>query len=323
MSRESRLLLVGVWANRNWVLGNLVLETKLRLKKISKIWWIFSVFAGKSKLEKFFHFPLPRAGSYFFSYLSIFESYLKRNPNKYKNRSIVFYPHNEPEIGSLQHQVEVLNSSFAVYFMCAKNANELIASGLDSKKVRMAYFAIDIDCIKMHEVKSDKRTVVLASRFGTRKGLEILPELVREMPECNFIAIGRGWERFIKESGLDLEENFAYTKFDKESRSRIMSKAQVFLSLSKLEGGPVPLIEAMYMDVTPVATDTGFAKDFISDRVNGILLPLNPTLEIVKQGIIDAATILERPSKAVSFLTWDRLVKMILEDHFKIINTKK
>ena len=105
------MLLVGVWVNRNWILGNWIREVQARGKEWSSLYWLPSVLANKHWLEKFLKPPLPKVDAYFFSYLSIFERYLEKNSH-YENRSIILYTHNDPELGSSEHQVEILNRAF-------------------------------------------------------------------------------------------------------------------------------------------------------------------------------------------------------------------
>ena len=93
-----------------------------------------------------------------------------------------------------------------------------------------------------------------------------------------------------------------------------MSRASVFLSLSNLEGGPVPLIEAMALGVAPVATNTGFARDVILRNDAGIIIPINESVLKIKEAITSAALLQGDISGAVSHLTWDRIAKLTFED---------
>ena len=77
---------------------------------------------------------LPGGQAYFFSYLTIFEKYFMNNQSRYSDNSIVLYPHNEPELGSLFHQAQILNNAHAVYFFCSNDANALVNSGLIESK---------------------------------------------------------------------------------------------------------------------------------------------------------------------------------------------
>lgn len=318
--RSQSLLLIGVWVNRNWILGNWIKEIQSRSAGRARIHWVASVFAKKHFWEKFLKFPLPTFGAYFFSYPSIFESYLISNPNRYQYRSIVNYTHNLDELGSLNHQVQILNQAHSVHFNCSADSNALIEAGLDATKVRLVLGAVDSDCRLQKDIQKEPKTILLASRFSERKGLSILPEVVKLLPDWKFIILGRGWEEFLKKSNLANNQNIEYRFFDKESRNVAMSRATLFLSLSTLEGGPIPLIESMSMGLIPVATDTGFARDVIIDGKNGIIIPNPPTPEQVQYAIYAAEALDGSPEDSVKNLNWERLAKIVMDDAKEIWN---
>jgi glycosyltransferase involved in cell wall biosynthesis len=179
---------------------------------------------------------------------------------------------------------------------------------------------VDVDCVPDSSVSRKDNLVVLASRYGPRKGLEILPEIVAARPDLDFIALGRGWEEFISSTSLAISSNFSYVMFNKENRNRIFSEATIFISLSNLEGGPVPLIEALDMGVIPIATRTGFAPDLIQEGENGYLLPLVPKVSEVLDTLQEAlSTKLKVKS---SGLSWDRITSMTIKD-LREIQTNK
>ena len=321
--KKSRsLLLVGVWVNRNWILGNWIREIESRSLGSARVHWTASVFAQKHFWEKFVKFPLPRYGAYFFSYPSMFESYLKSNPGRFKNRSIVNYTHNMEELGDLNHQAQILNQAYSIHFNCSTNANSLIEAGLVPTKVRLVFGAVDVDCCQQAGIQREPKTVLLASRFSERKGLGIFPEIVKLLPGWKFVILGRGWEDFLKEAGLINNPNIEYQFFNKEARNIAMSRATLFLSLSSLEGGPIPLIESMSMGVIPVATDTGFARDIIVDGKNGVVIPNPPTAVQVHKAILSASELTGSPEESVRHLSWDRLANIVMSDAEAIWNSE-
>ena len=287
----------------------------------TKLHWVVSVFAEKHFWERFVKFPLPKYAAYFFSYPSMFESYLKSNPGRYKNRSIVNYTHNLDELGNLKHQAMILNQSHSVHFNCSADAEALVAVGLEPSKVRMIFGAVDEDCKPQVGISREPKTILLASRYGERKGLDVFPALVKLLPEWKFIILGRGWEDFLKNENLLDKPNIEYQFFNKEARNIAMSRATIFLSLSKLEGGPIPLIESMAMGVIPVATDTGFARDIIVQGKNGLVIPNPPTALQVRDAILLAETLTGSPQESVKDLNWDRLSGIIMNDAQEIWST--
>lgn len=306
------MLLIGVWVNRNWILGNWIREVKARSRSNFTIRWVPFIYSGKRSIENFLVPKFLKHDAYFFSYPTIFRKYLESNFNEYAQRSIVLYPHCEPEMGTLEQQVELLNNAFSIHFYCSSDAYKLRDLGLKSEKIRLAFCAVDVDCVPDSNASRKRNLVVLASRYGPRKGLEILPEIVSARPDLDFIALGRGWEEFIGSSTLSSAKNFSYIKFNKVNRNRVFSEAALFLSLSNLEGGPVPLIEALDMGVIPIATRTGFAPDLITEGENGYLLPLVPTASEVLVAIQTALSAQLRVKS--SGLTWDRITSMTIQD---------
>ena len=314
------MLLIGVWVNRNWILGNWIREVKARSKLNFTIRWVPFIYSGKRRIENLFVPKFLKHDAYFFSYPTIFRKYLESNYDEYAQRSIILYPHCEPEMGTLQEQVNLLNNAFSIHFYCSSDAYKLRDLGLSPEKIRLAFCAVDVDCVPDSSVTRKNNLVVLASRYGPRKGLEILPEIVKARSDLEFIALGRGWEEFIHSTSLASAKNFSYTKFNKENRNRILSEATIFISLSNLEGGPVPLIEALDMGVIPIATKTGFAPDLIREGENGYLLPLVPTVSEVLDAIQKAlSTKLKVKS---SGLTWDRITSMTIQDLREIQSNK-
>ena len=314
------MILIGVWANRNWILGNWIKEVKLRHPHDFKLWWIPSIYAGKRKLEKYIRFPIPKAKAYFFSYPTIFRFYLEKNPKKFINNSLVLYPHNEPEMGSVSEQVDLLNKAHKVYFYCKQDAENLASRGLKSEKIVIANCAVDNDCVLDNKEIREEKTIILASKFGPRKGAELLPGIINKLPDWNFIVMGRGWGNFLKQEKLLNAPNLTYIQFNKKNRSKYFSKAKIFLSLSNLEGGPVPLIESMALGVIPISTSTGFAPEFIKDGTNGYLLPLNPNPDFIVSKIISVNKLTESPEFSVAHLTWDRITRLTYSDLLSITN---
>lgn len=318
--RQQKMLLVGVWANRNWILGNWIKEVKAREPQIFRLRWVPTIFASKRKLEKLAYVPFAEYGSYFFSYITIFEKYVSKNFSKYAQKSIVLYPHNESEMGSLDHQAQVLNYAHSVYFFCSQDAMSLASHGLLEDKIRLAYCAVDVDCFASDNFKRRRKTIVLASKFGPRKGLEILPQIVEQLPDWNFTALGRGWNGFISRTSLKHLPNFSFQVFNKSSRNQVFAESEIFMSLSSLEGGPVPLIEAAQLGCKVVTTDTGFARDLFEDKKHGTIISKHPTAEEVVTAIREVGEMEYVPNEAVKLLTWDRIASLMLNDHFKIVS---
>jgi glycosyltransferase involved in cell wall biosynthesis len=80
----------------------------------------------------------------------------------------------------------------------------------------------------------------------------------------------------------------------------------VFVSPSRLEGGPIPLLEAMMENVVPVASDTGFARDVISHGTNGYIFPVDAEIDAISGYVDQAFQNTSDIRSSVQNMTWER-----------------
>jgi glycosyltransferase involved in cell wall biosynthesis len=102
-----------------------------------------------------------------------------------------------------------------------------------------------------------------------------LLELMRLLPHRRFHLIGRKWEQYALFAAMKALPNFSYLTIPYQQYPEQYRKFDVFLSMSTLEGGPIPLLEAMMCNAVPVASDTGFAPDLIRHGENGFLFDID------------------------------------------------
>jgi glycosyltransferase involved in cell wall biosynthesis len=302
-------------SNYRWILGHWVRQISKCVPGSSTIWWIPISFSKSGILNEILKkFPLPRSRAYFFTQPTLFENYLRNMPERLEGRAVVLYTHNDNSLGDDLHQVEVLSKCNKVHFMCSLDAERLVKSGLAVAKARTILGAVDSNCFKILSVERKEKSILLSSKFGPRKGGNVLSDLVKSMPEWTFTILGTGWEEYIHEKGLNNYSNFEYILWNESARNYLMSRHTIFLSLSNLEGGPIPLIEALNCGMFAIATDTGFARDIIADGINGRILPIESDYEKVKSSIIDAKLNEAKSIESVSELSWDRLARLYLCD---------
>lgn len=309
---------MGHRSNRNWILGNWILECQKRIPIKSRVLWLPISFAKKRKVEKLFPKNLPKADVYFFSYPSTFSWFAENS--RIANRSIVLYTHNEqPELGSDESQAELLNQSHSVHFFSSTDAERLHFANLQREKIRIANGAIDLDLPKSQIAwNSREPVVVLASQFGYRKAPDRLPVIVRAMKDWNFVLLGRKWENFLRENSLNHESNFEYFDFSKDSRNYFFPKGKIFLSFSILEGGPIPLLESIYSGMVPIVSDTGFARDLLGKTNTSNIFRVNADNSEIVQ-LIQNARQEESLREEVSLkYTWDRIARLIVQDSMEI-----
>ena len=312
------ILWIGSIRNKKWILGNWILENRKRIPLRSATVWLPLTFAKNHRVNSLFPKKLPKSRVYFFSYPTTFAWYSEQKD--IASRSIVLYTHNEqPELGSDEFQVQLLNRAFAVHFFSSADAARLLKQGLNEEKIRVVNGAIDLDLPRGNiPWENREQLVIMASRFGYRKNPGLLTSVIRAIPEWNFLLLGRGWDDYLKENSLSKLSNLEYVIMNKESRNSQFPRGRVFLSTSTLEGGPIPLLESMYVDVSPVVSNTGFAQDVILENVSSHIFEQGATVDKIAEMISFCPPLTEANKRFLEKFSWDFIARQIFSDFLEI-----
>jgi glycosyltransferase involved in cell wall biosynthesis len=111
--------------------------------------------------------------------------------------------------------------------------------------------------------KRGKRIVWVGTPVN-RKRPEVLIEMIQKFPEEHFRIVGKNWENSIYWSTLNLHQNVEYVELTGPLASSHLDGCDIFLMTSRIEGGPMPLMECVAAGLSPViATKTGFTEDIL------------------------------------------------------------
>lgn len=257
---------------------------------------------------------LPRAKHYFFSHYSLVGKYLKRQPDQMSAAKIlVWYTHPRDETPeSIRQHLAVFNGAVdKLVFACASNRDLWLSRGLHPERGIVVLGGADPGMFRGH--RRDDGAIGLSSAFYERKNPDVLLELIKRMPHRRFELLGRGWNQYALFEEMLAAPNFSYRTAPYREYPAIYAGWDVFLSMSTLEGGPIPLLEAMMENAVPVASDTGFAPDLIRPGSNGfIFAPDAPAAEIA--ALIEQAFALDSDVRAsVLAYDWDNFSRQIME----------
>ena len=258
-------------ADKDWIFGAKV----RRLAKFSDL-----------NSNTYFHNrlrDLPDSDGYFFVFHQYFYRAIRHNPKILNRKNIVMFTHpNWTFSFSESHVIWCLNKADKVICLNSKVQRELIAAGLDAKKTSLIHIASDPDFFYKHERKTGD--VGFCSAFGERKNPDLVYQLVKNMPERKFHLIGRYWKNYERYDEMKNMANFTYyNNKSYDTYPDLYSKIDIFISPSILEGGPVPVLEAMLSNCFPIASKTGFCPDVISDGKNGFLFDIDAEYsEVIK-----------------------------------------
>ena len=249
-----------------------------------------------------------------------FFNYQKRKLFKNHSKNYVWFTHIEYE----KHQVKekaLINSLKKVTGIFCTNSsvkNYLIKKGCEPKKVHLVLGAADPNLFS-YKKDATRDKVGFCSAFYDRKNPEKIYELVKLMTEYNFILVGKGWSNYENFQEMLSLPNFTYVEpLDYSEYPNLYSEMKVFVSTSDIEGGPIPLMEAMMSNVMPVVSDTGFASDIIINGKSGYIFPVNENIEIIANLVKKAFLNKNDVRQSVLNYSWKNFSRKIIKSFLQI-----
>lgn len=257
--------------------------------------------------------PLPDASCYFFSHYMYFAKALGESAIRL-NRStvLVFATHLEPEKHRLttRQLARLTRRCDAVICMNAALRQELHNAGANLDKLHVVVGAADAQVYRPHD-RDANGYVGLCSAYYARKSPELVAAIVQNLPHRKFVLLGRSWHSFEGYAALCALPNFEYVETGYENYAAWYSKMSVFVSVSRLEGGPIPLIEAMMSNAVPVASRTGFAPDLVCHGHNGYLFDPDASVAEICGLIENAFNLKADVASTVRHCDWQEFVARI------------
>ena len=123
---------------------------------------------------------------------------------------------------------------------------------------------------------------VSAEYNSPRKRIELLPEVSRLLTTRGvaheFVVTGLGWPELLRSpgfAGLPIRHEMVPSYFD---MAELYKGLNAYLCLSRVEGGPMPVFEALASGVPVVSTDIGSVKDYLHDGAEYMKIPFDDPL---------------------------------------------
>jgi len=194
----------------------------------------------------------------------------------------------------------------------------LAATGVDPEKLEVICGGADPHLFKPHVRQTG--ALGFSTAFYPRKNPDCIFQIVEQLPEVRFYLFAptpgrhgdhRRWVHYERFSELMTLPNLTYIEAPYPEIARCYQKIDVFCSVSKLEGGPIPLVEAMRSNCVPVVSRTGFAEDLICHGQNGYLFPVDASVEAICSLIKKALAFEGEIHPTVEHLTWEKYAKKI------------
>jgi glycosyltransferase involved in cell wall biosynthesis len=256
----------------------------------------------------------PPAKNYFFSHHSLFETFVARETDKLKDAKVfVWYTHPRVETPtSIARLLIAFDKATKIIFTCESNRQVWLDRGLPEEKTVVILGAADPNLFRYHERTGDG-VIGLSSAFYERKNPDVLLDLIKQLPHREFLLLGRNWNQYALFEEMRALPNFTYKTAPYRDYGKIYSTFDVFLSISRLEGGPIPLVEAMMSNAVPVASRTGFAPELIRHGENGFLFDTAASAETIAELIESAYELNGNIRETVEQLTWANLSASVVK----------
>lgn len=265
-----------------------------------------------------FHYSdkdVPSAKVYYVSHYQKFFTLLLKNPHILNGKIVIQYTHYTKDRYLTDIQAaRFLNLSTVIYTMNEVTRQKLICDGTEPQKIQTKYIAVDpsLFYVEVANELHDKPVIGFNLRYQAkksyilRKNYEVIIDIIKKIDFCDVVLLGKNWEEYDRFKEVADLPHFTYIESSYREYQKYYAKMDIFVSVSKLEGGPVPMLEAMFCNVFPVVSNTGFAPDLITNGENGILFDADSSteqiIEKIKEGIKKSKG--SKVANTVNYLTW-------------------
>jgi len=201
-------------------------------------------------------------------------------------------------VASIHHIDNDLNKEPASYSdsimtVCQEWHNQLILEGVDEERLVMVRNGINTEVFypsslnerdqlrRQYCIPEDSFVIGFSAKKSSdssnRKGINVLEKLIAESRTNSssvwWVIRGPGWQNLVDEQS-QLGANIIYLPFllEQEDVAKSYRLMDAYIVTSRIEGGPVPLFEAMSSGLSCISTKVGLAPEIMEDGKNGFLV---------------------------------------------------
>jgi glycosyltransferase involved in cell wall biosynthesis len=209
------------------------------------------------------------------------------------------------QISTIHHivefsQIESCLLADKIMVVNRKYLNELILKGVSKEKVFLIHNGVDTDFFSpKNKLKSKEKfripledycigfSAKASSDHDGRKGIDIFLGVLSTLSsnlksDVHIIITGPGWNEYIKSLQLNNIQIHYFPFLPQKKMPDFYNSLDLYLVTSRVEGGPVPLLEAMSCGITVISTSVGIVPEFIKDDFNGLIIPTENIKSTVK-----------------------------------------
>jgi len=223
-----------------------------------------------------------------------------------RTKPIKFLEGKLPFVSTLHHadsgtELAHLHESDAVMIVSTEWRNYLMNKGIPSHKLCLVPFGVDtkvfyppneeerLQIRQLLNLSKESLVIGFSARrtydADGRKGVDCFIQALRlvkqQVSNIATIIIGPGWRKLAHKLEM---EGITYSlipyHINHEEIAKYYHALDVFWTTARIEGGPVPLLEAMASGIPCISTPVGAALDLIKDQKNGFIIPFDSPQQI-------------------------------------------
>jgi glycosyltransferase involved in cell wall biosynthesis len=249
---------------------------------------------------------------YIFVHHRMFISLLMQSQIDLNSVNIVYFCHHEISNSNQKNEL-IKNLRFAtkIIVMSTESKNFLInkLGNEHASKIKVLIGGADCSQFTNLNKKRNPKSVIFVNNLAKRKRPDLILRTVQTNPDFTFILHGKGWKGSPILNKLKQLPNFKYYVFDFKIAAKLYNSSFTFLSLSDLEGGPIPILEALASGCRVITTDTGWAQDVAKISNSVLILPVDPSEEEVKKSL-HKILLFEQPNTTVAkYFSYENFLK--------------
>lgn len=177
--------------------------------------------------------------------------------------------------------------------VCSTEIKNFLLSNIGNhidQKIMPKVGGADLSYFSNLNLHRNPKSVIMVSKYSGRKRPDLILRTVQTNPDFSFLLHGKGWVGTDIHAKLIGYSNFIYSEFDFAKANLLFNSSFTFLSLSDVEGAPMPALEALASGCRVVLTNTGFATDLEAMSFSVKKIQVNPSEEQVRNSLLESLT---------------------------------
>jgi glycosyltransferase involved in cell wall biosynthesis len=161
--------------------------------------------------------------------------------------------------------------------MNKRTESNLVNLGIPWHNIEVVYGAVDKKVFYPSKTMIQGEYILIAGDCKPRKNPAMIRELVLNNPDLKFKFESHIWAKEFSDI-IQFNNNISFWDSCSSSRGDLYRNASVLCNLSFLEGGPIPVLQALASGTPILSSDVGFVSEVLTEGF-GLVINLNLTIK--------------------------------------------